>query len=206
VKQTSSILAIRGRVLPSTIDPVKLQAELADGTLAEGETNIVRAPHPVKHIMLCPSTVKPLEETLRAIEMADCIVLGPGSVYTSIVPNLLVNGIPEAIQAANAVKIYVCNVMTQPGETDGFTASDHVRALSKHTDLRVFNHVLVNQREPSRDLLDKYAEQRQFFVQPDVGVIKDMGFKPIVGDFISQTEVVRHDPMKLADAILKLLY
>lgn len=206
VKETSNILAIRGQVLPSTIDTVKLQAELADGTFVEGETNIVSAPEAIKHIMLHPSNVDPLPDTLRALELADCIVMGPGSVYTSIVPNLLVNRIPEAIAASDAVKIYVCNVMTQPGETDGFAASDHVRAVAKHTERRVFNYVLVNQQRPSPELLEKYAAQNQFFVEPDVAEIREMGYRPIVGDFISQTDVVRHEPEKLADAILKLLY
>lgn len=206
VKETSNILAIRGRVLPATIDPVRLQAEMDDGTLVDGETNITESPHAIKHIMLYPSSVNPLDETLRAIELADCIVLGPGSVFTSIVPNLLVNGIPEAIEASKALKVYVCNVMTQPGETDSYAASDHVKALAKHTESRVFTHVLVNQEKPRKDLLAKYAERNQFFVEPDVNVIRDIGYKPLVGDYISQTEVVRHDPQKLAEAIMKLLY
>jgi uncharacterized cofD-like protein len=206
VKETSNILAIRGRVLPSTIENVRLQAELEDGSFAEGETNIVRAPSAIRHVMLHPSTVHPLEETLRSIELADCIVMGPGSVYTSIVPNLLVRGIPEAIRESDAVKVFVCNVMTQPGETDGYSASDHVRGVMKHTDQRVFQYVLVNQERPSKELLEKYAKEGQFFVEPDASVIREMGFKPIVGDYISQTEVVRHDPEKLAQAILRLIY
>ena len=205
VKETSNILAIRGLVLPSTTDPVRLQAELEDGTLAEGETNIVNAPGAIKHIMLHPSNTKPLDETLRAIEMADAIVIGPGSVYTSIVPNILVEGIGQAIQDSDAAKIYVCNVMTQPGETDDYAASDHVKAIVKHSEHRLFHYVLVNQEKPSKELLAKYAEQNQFFVDADAAEIREMGYRPIVGDYISQTDVVRHDPDKLADAILKLV-
>jgi len=206
VKETSNILAIRGRVLPSTIEDVRLQAELEDGSFVEGETSITGAPSAVKHIMLHPSAVNPLEETLRSIELADCIVMGPGSVYTSVVPNLLVHGIPEAIRESDAVRIYVCNVMTQPGETDGYTASDHVRAVARHTDQRVFQYVLVNQERPSKELLEKYAAEKQFFVEPDAAAIREMGYRPIVGGYISQTDVVRHDPEKLAQAILKLVY
>lgn len=206
VKETSNILAIRGRVLPATIDDVTLQAEMEDGTFAQGETQIVKSPQAIKHVMLHPSSVKPLDETLKSIELADCIVIGPGSVYTSIVPNLLVRGIPEAIQASKAVKVYVCNVMTQPGETDGYAASDHVKAIIKHTDCRVFSHVLMNQVKPSAVLLEKYLQQGQQFVEPDTYAVRDLGFKPIVGDFISQTDVVRHDPETLAEAISKLLY
>lgn len=206
VKETSNILAIRGLVLPSTIDNVRLQAELADGSLAEGETNIAKAEQPIKHIMLHPSQVSPLDDTLRAIELADGIVLGPGSVYTSIVPNLLVHGIPEAIRDSDAAKIYVCNVMTQPGETDGYKASDHVKAVEQHAEHKVFQYVLVNQQQPTKDLLDKYASENQFYVEPDVFEVREMGYRPIVGDYISQTDVVRHDPEKLAQAILKLVY
>lgn len=206
VKETSNILAIRGRVLPSTTQDVTLQAELADNTFVEGETQIVKSPQAIKHVMLHPSTVKPLDETLIAIELADCIVIGPGSVYTSIVPNLLVNGIAEAIQASSAFKVYVCNVMTQPGETDGFTASDHVKAIIKHTENKVFSHVLVNNVKPSDELLEKYAQQGQSYVEPDIAEIRELGFKPIIGNFISQTNVVRHDHEKLAEAIFKLLF
>lgn len=206
VKETSNILAIRGRVLPSTIQQVRLQAVFEDGTMADGETNISEAGIPIKHVLLQPSNVKPLEETLKAIETADCIVLGPGSVYTSIVPNLLVQGIPEAIAASEAEKVYVCNVMTQPGETDCFTAADHVKAMASHSDLRTFNYVLVNRTEPNKTLLDKYAESNQFFVEPNVAEVREMGYRPVLGDFISQTDVVRHDPAKLAEAIVKLIY
>ncbi len=205
VKETSNILAIRGLVLPSTIDDVRLQAELADGSFIEGETSIVGSPLPIKHIMLHPSTVKPLDEALRSIELADCIVLGPGSVYTSIVPNLLVHGIPEAIELSPAVKAFVCNVMTQPGETDGFTASDHIAAIMRHTESRIFHYAIVNTVRPSSLLLQKYEQENQRFVEPDVHKIREMGYRPLTGDFISQTEVVRHDPDKLAQAILRLL-
>ncbi len=209
VKETSNILAIRGQVLPSTIENVRLQAEMEDGSFAEGETTITRSPTAIKHIMLHPSTVQPLDETLRSIERADRIVMGPGSVYTSVIPNLLVHGIPEAIRKSKAVKIYVCNVMTQPGETDGYTASDHVKAVAGHIDKqesggkRLFTYVLVNQERPSGELLEKYAAERQFFVEPDTAAIRHMGYELIVGNYISQTDVVRHDPEKLAQAILK---
>ncbi len=204
IRQTSNILAIRGLVLPSTNTPVRLQAEMDDGQLAEGETDIVKYPSPIKHIMLHPSNVEPLEETLRSIELADCIVLGPGSVYTSIIPNLLVDGIAKAIEESNAAKIYVCNVMTQPGETDGFTASDHVRAILRHTDRRVFHYVLVNIIRPNQDLLARYEKVGQKFVEPDSNAIRSLGFRPILGDFISETDVVRHDSTKLGQAILRL--
>jgi len=206
VKETSNILAIRGRVLPSTIENVQIHAELADGTLADGETNIVESGQPVKHIFLTPADVRPLDEAIHAIKLADAIVIGPGSVYTSIIPNLLVKGIADAIAESDAVKIFVCNVMTQPGETDGFTASEHVCAVANHVDKKIFNYVLVNRQVPRLDLLDKYREKGAELVLPDIDKIREMGYRAVIGDFMSETDVVRHDPKRLADAIIRLMY
>lgn len=206
VKETSKVLAIRGRVLPSTIENVRLRAELADESFVDGETDIVKSPQAIRRISLVPPDVKPLPETLDAIRLADAVIIGPGSVYTSIVPNLLVEGIVDAIAASRAVKIYVCNVMTQPGETEHYQASDHVKAIMDHTGRRIFTYVLVNKEVPSMRLLEKYHHEGAELVSPDVDVIREMGYKPIMGNLISQTEVVRHDPQKLAQAILRLIF
>lgn len=206
VKETSNILAIRGRVLPSTTDNVLLHAELADGSVADGETNIVESGQRIRHMFITPSTVQPLDEAIQAIKLADAIVIGPGSVYTSIVPNLLVEGIVDALAASRAVKMYVCNVMTQPGESDGFSASDHVRAITNHVDKKIFNYVLVNKQVPSLDLLEKYREQKAELVMADVDKIRDMGYRAVIGNFMSETDVVRHDSQALAAAIFKLIY
>jgi uncharacterized cofD-like protein len=206
VKETSNILAIRGRVLPSTVERVTLHAELADGTIADGETNIVKSGQPIKHVFITPADAEPLEEAIHAIKLADAVVIGPGSVYTSVIPNLLVKGIADAVADSDAVKIYVCNVMTQPGETDGYSASKHVEAVANHAERRIFNYVLVNKQVPSEELLAKYREQGAELVLPDVDKIRDMGYRPVVGDYISETEVVRHNPDSLAEAILRLIY
>jgi uncharacterized cofD-like protein len=206
VRETSKVLAIRGRVLPSTIQHVALRAEMMDGTFAEGETNIVSYPQAIRRIVLSPENVKPLAETLEAIRLANAIIVGPGSIFTSVIPNLLVEGIADAIAASNAVKIFVCNVMTQPGETDHFSASDHVKAVVEHGGKRAFDYVLANKEVPSIRLLEKYHHGGAELVSPDVDVIREMGYKPITGNFISQTEVVRHDPQKLAQAILRLVF
>ncbi len=206
VKETSKVLAIRGRVLPATVENVSLRAIMGDGAVVEGETNIVEHPQPVHRVSLVPQDVKPLQEALDAIRLADAIVIGPGSIFTSIIPNLLVKGIADAIQASPAVKLYVCNVMTQPGETDKFKASDHVRAIFDHTGKRLFTYALVNKEVPSLKLLEKYHRGGAELVSPDVDVIREMGYKPITGNFISQTDVVRHDPQKLAQAILRLVF
>ena len=206
VKETSKVLAIRGRVLPSTIQNVSLRAVMDDGAVVEGETNIVQYPQPVHRVSLVPEDVKPLQEALDAIRLADAIVVGPGSVFTSIIPNLLVDGIADAILASPAVKLYVCNVMTQPGETDKFKASDHVRAIFEHVGKRLFTYALVNKEVPSLRLLEKYHHGGADLVSADVDAIREMGYKPIAGNFISQTDVVRHDPQKLAQAILRLVF
>lgn len=205
VKETSKVLAIRGSVLPSTLQNITLRAEMNDGTTVYGESEIVGCGKGIREVSLMPEDVRPLEESLEAIRLANAIVIGPGSVYTSVVPNLLVRGISDAIAASKAVKVYVCNVMTQPGETDDFQASDHVKAVVRHAGRRIFDYVLVNREVPSLRLLEKYSSQGAQLVSPDVDVIREMGYKPITGNFISQTEVVRHDPQKLAQAILRLV-
>jgi uncharacterized cofD-like protein len=210
VEETASILNIRGRVLPSTVESAVLVGEMADGTEITGETNIAKNPAAIERIKLCPDAPKPLTEVLSAIRQAEIIVMGPGSVYTSVIPNLLVPEIARAVTASNALKIYVCNVMTQPGESDGFSAADHVKAIEDHvvpflgTKQRVFDYVLVNTTKPSDELLARYTKSGATFVNPDVDVIHARGYKTIRGSFISESAVVRHDPDKIARAILKL--
>ncbi len=205
IKETSKVLAIRGRVIPSTLEHVRLRARMEDGSIIEGETAIASSPLKIRQMMLHPPDVSAPQEALHAIREADVIVLGPGSVFTSIIPNLLVNGIADAIHRSRALRVYVCNVMTQPGETDGFTASDHVRAIEAHCPMRLFDYVLVNTSRPSPEMLERYRRSGAEFVEPDLDRIRSMGYRTVGGDFISQTDVVRHDPHKLADAIMSLL-
>ncbi len=205
VEETSNILAIRGRVLPSTVENVVLVGEMEDGGEITGETNIAHASDRIQRIKLCPDSPKPLPEVLEAIREADVIVMGPGSVFTSVIPNLLVHEISTAVAAAKAVKVYVCNVMTQPGETDGYAASDHLRAVERHAGRRVFDYVLVNKATPSEDLMARYRKTGAELVTADTDKIAALGYKAIVGSFISESAVVRHDPDKLAQAILRLV-
>ncbi len=205
IKETSKVLAIRGRVIPSTLQHVRLRAKMEDGSIIEGETAIASSPLRIRQMMLNPPNVTAPAEALQAIREADLIVLGPGSVFTSVIPNLLVGGIAEAIHHSRALRVYVCNVMTQPGETDGFAASDHVKAIEAHCPLRLFDYVLVNTARPSPELLERYRQTGAEFVEPDIDRIRSMGYRTIAGDFISQTDVVRHDPHKLAEAIASLL-
>lgn len=205
VRQTSRVLNIRGRVLPSTLIHVVLRGEMEDGSVLEGETTIANSPLRIRRISLCPADARPLDEVVQAIELADAILIGPGSVYTSVIPNLLVRGIPEALRRSKAKKVYICNVMTQKGETDSFSASDHLKAIEAHLPRRVFDYVLVNTGIPSLELLNKYRKAGSVLVEADTDRIKSMGYRPVAGSFISQTDVVRHDAGLLAEAVMRLL-
>ena len=205
VLETSRVLNIRGKVLPATVDHVHLRAEMQDGSFIEGETAIASSPQRIKRMYLLPENACPVDDALDAIARADVIVLGPGSVFTSVIPNLLVRGIPEALQRSKAKKVYICNVMTQPGETDGFSAYDHIKTIERHAGGRVFSHVLVNSAQPDQQLLEKYRKSGATLVIADTDRIKADGYRPITGAFISQTDVVRHDAPVLARAIMNLL-
>ncbi len=205
IKESSKVLAIRGQVLPSTLESVVLHAQMADGTEIAGESDITRAHRRIKRVFLQPENAPANSEAVEAIANADIVVLGPGSLYTSILPNLLVKGIAEALEATRALKLYVCNVMTQPGETDGYTASDHVKAIIDHVDRRVIDYVLVNDEEVPAHLAEKYREQGAFAVEPDVAKIAQIGPQPIPARLISETDLVRHDSRKLAGAVMRLI-
>lgn len=202
IKESSRVLNVVGRVLPATLGTVRLCAELDDGTIIEGESNISHVQRPIKRVFFDPPAgAAPLEEVIAAIRDADAIVLGPGSLFTSIAPNFLVSHIAREVANANAVKMYVCNVMTQPGETDRMTAADHVEALLANAGERVCDYVIVNDEPPSR-LLGAYAQEGQVPVKPDVERIAALGLEPVLAAVIGETEMVRHDPEKLASVVL----
>ncbi len=204
VEESSRVLKIKGRVLPSTLAQVRLCAELGDGTIARGETNVSGSRGPIVELFLEPRFAEPLPEVLAAIREADAIVLGPGSLYTSVLPNFLIDGITRAVSESGALKMYVCNVMTQPGETDDFTASAHVRTLLERTGARVCDVAIVND-EPPRRLVDVYAEEGQAPVDDDRAAIAALGVRVVAANVISETETVRHDPARLADVVLRLI-
>jgi uncharacterized cofD-like protein len=204
IKESSRVLAIKGRVLPSTLSNVSLEATLDDGSIVTGETSISRSPRPIRRLRLVPAVCQALPEAVEAILAADLIILGPGSLYTSIMPNLLVPGIAEAIERSKAAKIFVCNIMTQPGETTGMKASDHVRAVADTTGRRLFHYALVNVGQANR-LAPVYARDGSFPVPADLDALSLLGYAPLTGDFISEEHQVRHDANKLAAALLKVL-
>jgi uncharacterized cofD-like protein len=205
IEIASDVLAIRGRVVPSTLQHVGLCAELNDGERVCGETAIVEAQGRIRRIELDPPTCHPTREALEAIAAADLIVVGPGSVFTSVIPNLLVPDVAAALKAAVAPKVYVCNVMTQTGETDDFTASEHVGALLDHVGPGVIDYAMVNTATPSDEARQRYAHAHQSFVDPDIDRIRALGVRVIAGDYVSETDLVRHDPMKVASRLVSMV-
>ncbi len=204
VRKTSSVLAVKGEVLPSTLERVTLCAQLDDGTLLEGETIIAKSPRPIEKVFLNPSFSSASSVVLDAIASADVIVLGPGSLYTSILPNLLLDGMKEAIKKSQAMKIYVCNVMTQPGETTGYAVSDHLKALFSHTDEDLVDMVIANDHRIHEPLVEKYAKTGAEPVRLDIENIKKYSVRVVHGDFVDESDVVRHHVEKLAKAIVSL--
>ncbi|HTW83664.1 MAG TPA: gluconeogenesis factor YvcK family protein [Candidatus Sulfotelmatobacter sp.] len=204
IKVSSRVLNVKGRVLPSTLAAARLCAQLDDGTIVEGESQISSAGGSIARVFLDPPFAKPLEDVVSAIREADAIVLGPGSLYTSIMPNLLVDRVAREIEASNAVKIYVCNVMTQPGETDGYTAADHVRALTQGSDAKLCDVAIVNDELP-RKLRDAYAVEGQLPVRVDEDALRALGVRVVKADVISETLTVRHDPDRLAAVVMAVI-
>jgi uncharacterized cofD-like protein len=204
IKVSSRVLNIKGRVLPATLAVAQLCARLTDGTLIEGETNISKSTAAIDHVFLDPPHAEPLQEVIAAIRDADAIVLGPGSLYTSIMPNLLVQRVAHEIEASHAVKIYVCNVMTQPGETVDYTASKHVEELIANAKARVCDIVIVNDEMPHK-LLDVYAEEHQVPVAIDKERLDRIGVQTVRAAVISETQTVRHDPEKLAAVVIGVI-
>jgi uncharacterized cofD-like protein len=204
VQVSSEVLAIAGRIYPSTAANVALEAELADGTRVAGETRISRSRSRIRRIMLNPPHCTPIEDTLRAIAEADLITFGPGSLFTSIIPNLLVEGIPAAIAASPATKAYLVNLMWQPGETPEFSAADHVAAIYDHAGVKLFDYVVINTRPIEGELLKRYASQKALPVDNDIARLEALGAKIVGRDLVQQGEKIRHNPEATAAIALDL--
>ena len=205
VQKTSEVLAIRGRVLPVTLDDMSLSARLNTGRIIDGESRISKVDVGIDEVYINPEDSTPLPEALEAIDQAEVIVLGPGSLYTSILPNLLVDEVAERIKTTQALKIYVCNVMTQPGETDGYSAGDHVQTIYNHAGEQLMEYVIVNNEEVTEDLLTKYAEEGARPVKIDEARLKKQGVKLVKEPVINQSNLVRHDSKKLSQVIIDLV-
>jgi uncharacterized cofD-like protein len=206
IKETSKVLALRGQVIPSTLDKVILVAQHKDGTTTVGENSIPKAQRPIKNVSLNPVMPQATPDAIKAIKEARAIVLGPGSLYTSIIPNLLIKEISDAIISSSAVKVYVCNAMTQAGETDGYAASDHVKALIQHSNPKILDYCIVNTGEIPKEIQQRYKEEKAYIVANDKKNIENMGYRVIEDDFVViEAGVVRHDPAKLAGIIAGLI-
>lgn len=203
VKASANVLSIRGRVLPATLDDMKLAADMEDGRTIHGESNIPEARGKIIRLFSEPADCKALPEVIEAIKDAELIILGPGSLYTSVIPNLLIKEISEEISKSKAKKIYVCNIMTQPGETDGYAVSDHVNALIKHANVEnLIDTVLVNDNLPTESFA-KYKEQGQFPVNLDIDNVKKLGINIYAKNLIEPNKegLIRHSSNKVARAI-----
>ena len=205
LQQSSKVLAVRGHVLPSANCSVRLSAEMADGSVVHGESAIPLSGKSIRRVMIEPADVSAVKAAVEAILQADAVVLGPGSLYTSVLPNLLVREIAAALKQTNALRMYVCNVMTQPGETAGYKASDHLQALFDHAGAGIVDCVLVNVEEVAGCLLDQYAKQGACPVEPDIAVLEAMGVRVLPGQLVSATNWVRHNPVRLARLIFATL-
>ncbi|MEM7556802.1 MAG: gluconeogenesis factor YvcK family protein [Cyanobacteria bacterium P01_A01_bin.84] len=205
VAASSKVLAIRGQVLPATLSDVRLWAELADGRRIEGESNISLAGGKVVKIGCTPSSPPALPAAIKAIKEADYIIMGPGSLYTSIIPNVLVPDIVNAIADSNASCIYACNIMTQPGETQGYSVADHIRAIDNACGKKLFNAVLVHKKSPSPRALFRYAKESSYPVFLDREEVTRLGRRIVLANVIQEDEIgcVRHDHNKLAKVLLK---
>jgi uncharacterized cofD-like protein len=234
VQMSSQILATRGRIYPATNVNVTLAARMDDGSLVSGETNITASPHRIVELMLLPADAEPLPGALDAIANADLITIGPGSLYTSLITNLLVRGIPEAIAASKATRVYVGNLMTQANESLGLTASQHIEKILQHCGRgigngdtgnnnchpdpdridgeesprfiypRIFDYALINTAPISPTLLQQYALEGQAPIEPDLDRIRALGVEPIPGNFVHEGKLLRHDHDRVTDALLKL--
>lgn len=205
LQESSKVLAVRGQVLPASARPVKISARMTDGTIINGESNISCANKRIQRVTMEPSDVPAVQSALNAIRDADIVVLGPGSLYTSVIPNLLVGNIVEALRTTRAMRMYVCNVMTQPGETDHYTASDHVRALFDHGGQGIVDYVLVNVEEIASCLLDHYAREGACPVKADIDELEQMGVTVIPAQLVNESNWVRHDPERLARVIFSMM-
>ena len=204
VKVMSRILNVRGTVLPTTNDIATLNAVLSTGEIIRGESSITEAGGVIDHVYITPSRVKPNEDVLKAIEQADYIIMGPGSLYTSIIPNLVISKVSEKIRESYAKKIYVCNVMTQHGETDNYSVSDHIVAINKHVEENIFDLVIANSREFDDSILSKYHKEKQEPVKIDQEKIKELGIKLIKNNDVGivDNNTIRHN----ADKVSELIY
>ena len=205
VRLSSEILLTRGHIYPATTSNVELEAHMEDGTSVRGETRITASKGKIHELFLVPPNVEPMPQTLEAIARADLITIGPGSLFTSLIPNLLVHGIGQAIVSSAATKVFVCNLMTQANESLGLTAADHIRALNTHAGAQLFDYALINETPASAEMKASYALEGASQIVADIEVIKEMGVCPVLGDYLDQGDVARHATDRVARDLMALV-
>jgi uncharacterized cofD-like protein len=205
VRLSSEILLTRGHIYPATMSSIELEALMEDGTRVRGETRITASKGKIRELVLVPPDVEPLPQTLEAIASADLITIGPGSLFTSLIPNLLVRGIPEAIAESPAIKVFICNLMTQANESLSLTASEHIRALNDHADVQLFDFSLVNRKMASPEMKAKYALEGASQIVVDIDAIEALGVCPVLGDYLEEGAVARHATDQVAHDLMALM-
>jgi uncharacterized cofD-like protein len=204
VRLSSEILLTRGHIYPATTSNIELEALMEDGTRVLGETKITASKGRIHELFLVPPDVGPMPQTLEALAHADMITIGPGSLFTSLIPNLLVRGIADAIVDSPATKVYICNLMTQANESLGLTAADHIRALNRHAQRQLFDYALINRAPVSDALKAKYATEGACQIVNDLDAVEALGVIPVLGDYLDEGDVARHDTAQVARDLLKL--
>ncbi len=205
VRLSSEILVTRGHIYPATTSNIELEALMEDGTRVRGETKITASKGRIRELFLVPPDVGPMPQTLEAIANADLITIGPGSLFTSLIPNLLVRGIAQAIVESPATKVYICNLMTQANESLGLTAADHIRALNRHAQKQIFDFALINRTPVSDELKAKYASEGACQIVNDLDAIEALGVIPVLGDYLDEGGVARHDTARVARDLMELV-
>jgi len=204
VRLSSEILLTRGHIYPATTSSIELEALMEDGTRVRGETKITASKGRIRELFLVPPDVEPIPQTLEAIAHADMITIGPGSLFTSLIPNLLVRGIAQAIVESPAIKVFICNLMTQANESLGLTAADHIRALNAHAGHRIFDYALINRTAASDELKAKYATEGACQIANDLDAIEALGVIPVLGDYLEEAGVARHNTTRVARNLMEI--
>ena len=205
VRLSSEILLTRGHIYPATTSNIELEALMEDGSRVRGETNITASKGRIRELFLVPPDVGPMTQTLEAISSADVITIGPGSLFTSLIPNLLVRGIAQAIVASPATKVYICNLMTQANESLDLTAADHLRALNRHAQKQLFDFAMINRTPVSEELKAKYASEGACQIVNDLDAIEALGVIPVLGDYLDEGAVARHNTARVARDVMHLI-
>jgi uncharacterized cofD-like protein len=204
VRLSSEILLTRGHIYPATTSNIELEALMEDGTRVRGETKITASKGRIQELFLVPPDVGPMPQTLEAIAHADLITIGPGSLFTSLIPNLLVRGISQAIVGSRATKVYICNLMTQANESLDLTAADHIRALNSHAQEQIFDYAFLNRTPVSEEMKAKYALEGACQIVNDMDAIEALGVIPVLGDYLEQAGVARHNTARVAHDLMQV--